>query len=59
MLVNAVYKKFRLPPNLIRHMAEVATVSQFLMDHWIGSETFNSQLVIETALASLSKQHWQ
>ncbi len=31
-------------------MAEVAAVSQFIMEHWTGSEKFDHKLVIEAAL---------
>lgn len=50
MTLAQIYSRFKLPPNLVRHMAEVAAVSLFIVDHWSGEEKFERKLVIEAAL---------
>lgn len=49
MTINTIYTRFQIPPNLKRHMREVATVSQYLLDNWTG-EKADQQLTIQTAL---------
>ena len=50
MILAQLYSRFQIPPNLARHMAEVATVCRYVMDHWTGPEKIDQKLVIDAAL---------
>ena len=49
MTINSIYERFQIPPNLQRHMQEVATVCLFILDHWTGV-TVDQKLTIPSAL---------
>ena len=49
MTIKEIYKRYQIPPNLQRHMREVAQVTWFVADNWIG-ETLNLDLALNTAL---------
>ncbi len=49
MTIQALYKQFSVPPNLQRHMKEVAAVCLLILDNWIG-ETVDQQLTIRSVL---------
>jgi len=49
MNVTELYKECQIPPNLQRHMLEVAAVAQAICDNWKG-ETIDKSLVIKVAL---------
>ncbi|MEP7166827.1 MAG: HD domain-containing protein [Candidatus Woesebacteria bacterium] len=35
-LITDIYKKYKIPPNLVRHQLEVTAVGRFICDHWTG-----------------------
>jgi len=49
MTLNTIYIKFQIPPNLQRHMQEVAAVCFLILNNWIG-EMVDQQLTIRSAL---------
>lgn len=49
MTINSIYFKFKIPPNLQRHMRDVASVCQYILDNWMG-ETVDRQLTIRSSL---------
>lgn len=49
MTIQTLYNQFSVPPNLQRHMREVAVVSLLILDNWTG-ETVDQQLTIRSAL---------
>jgi len=49
LTIEAIYTNFQIPPNLQRHMREVATVCLLILDHWTGV-TVDQKLTIPSAL---------
>lgn len=49
MNATELYKECQIPPNLQRHMLEVAAVAQAICDNWSG-ETIDKSLVVKVAL---------
>lgn len=49
MLISQIYHNYQIPPNLQRHMVEVAAVAEFLANQFKG-QTVNQSLVVESAL---------
>jgi hypothetical protein len=49
MNVSELYRECQIPPNLQRHMLEVAAVAQAICDNWKG-EIIDKSLVIKVAL---------
>lgn len=49
MLISQIYHNYQIPPNLQRHMFEVAAVAEFLANQFKG-QTVNQSLVVEAAL---------
>jgi len=49
MTLNSIYIKYQIPPNLQRHMRDVASVCLLILENWIG-ETVDQQLAIRSAL---------
>jgi hypothetical protein len=49
MTLNTIYIKFQIPPNLQRHMLEVAAVCILILDNWTG-EKVDRQLTVQSAL---------
>jgi hypothetical protein len=49
MLISQIYHKYQIPPNLQRHMFEVAAVAEFLANQFKGQKV-NQSLVVESAL---------
>lgn len=49
MLISQIYHNYQIPPNLQRHMIEVAAVAEFLANQFKG-QTVNQSLVVESAL---------
>lgn len=36
-MITDIYKKYQIPPNLVRHQLEVASVGRYVCDHWTDS----------------------
>lgn len=49
MNILAIYERYQLPPNLIRHQLEVTAVGRFICDHWIG-EAVDKQAITKALL---------
>lgn len=49
MLISQIYHNYQIPPNLQRHMIEVAAVAEFLANQFKG-QAVNQSLVVESAL---------
>lgn len=49
MSILQLYAQIQTPPNLQRHMQEVAVVCMIILDNWIG-EKVDQQLTIQSAL---------
>lgn len=44
-----IYDQFLVPPNVVRHMKEVAVVCDYICQHWIGPEAIDKKLVMDVA----------
>lgn len=49
MSISELYSKCHIPPNLQRHMLEVAAVAKAVCDHWVG-DPVDSSLIVTVAL---------
>ncbi len=49
MNILDIYKKYQIPPNLIRHQLEVTVVGRFVCDHWVG-ESVDTELITRALL---------
>ncbi len=49
MKAKQVYRKYNIPPNLQRHMLQVASLAKIISDHWIGPE-INEDRIIKVCL---------
>jgi hypothetical protein len=49
MRLNDIYLKFKTPPNLQEHMLRVASVTLFIIDHWVGPK-IDKELILSAAL---------
>lgn len=49
MTISQLYTKFTLPPNLQRHMFEVAKVGEWVADHWAG-DAIDTALIVKICL---------
>lgn len=49
MLVKQAYKKYKIPPNLQKHMLWVTAVAKLILDNWIGKK-LNKNAVIYCCL---------
>lgn len=49
MKIQEIYRRYSIPPNLERHMLQVAAVGEYICTHWSGPE-LNSQLILQALL---------
>lgn len=49
MHILEVYKKYQLPPNLVRHQLEVTAVGRYVADNWTGNKV-DKELITKVLL---------
>lgn len=49
MTLHAIYAKYSIPPNLVRHQLQVAAVGKYVCEHWHGP-TIDTENIVKTLL---------
>lgn len=50
MNIREIYRKYKIPPNLQRHMLSVAAVGSFIVDHWKDQSVLNKTAITQALL---------